>query len=95
MNGPYPSKEELNDLLMEDALELPLVSLHEGADPQDDMVLVPSRRLRASVAQMVDFIKSSHSQWTAKVMKMRQVSLCCDFQTSSKQKKRLSFIHYK
>ncbi|XP_022651820.1 centromere protein F-like isoform X4 [Varroa destructor] len=72
MNGPYPSKEELNDLLMEDALELPLVSLHEGADPQDDMVLVPSRRLRASVAQMVDFIKSSHSQWTAKTKELEE-----------------------
>lgn len=69
MNGPYPSKEELNELLMEDALELPLFSLQEGgADPQDDMVLVPSRRLRASVAQMVEHVKTSHAQWTAKVI---------------------------
>lgn len=71
MNGPYPSKEELNELLMDEALELPLGSLQEGgADPQDDMVLVPSRRLRVSVAQMVDHVKTSHSQWTTKVIKL-------------------------
>ncbi|OQR75878.1 hypothetical protein BIW11_08139, partial [Tropilaelaps mercedesae] len=73
MNGPYPSKEELNELLIEDVLELPLASLQEGgADPQDDMVLVPSRRLRASVAQMVDFVKNSHAHWTTKIRELEE-----------------------
>lgn len=71
MNGPYPSYQELNQELMEDVMELPisLGSLADGSnDPQDDMVLVPSRRLKASVSQMVDYVKTSNSHWSSKVI---------------------------